>query len=211
MTESLVNKLKEAFSEGNADLAAETTQKLLECGVSPDEVMRVMMETMQDVGDRFDRNELFLPDLILAGESLRASINVLKPLLEKGGGQYSGTVVLGSVEGDVHDIGKSIVESVLIGAGYKVIDLGVDVPAEMFAAKAKEVGANIVGASAYMSTTTAQLPKVNIALKEAGIRDKVKLIIGGAATSESHVKWCGADGWSETATGVIPVLKELGC
>ena len=211
MTESLVVKLKEAFSEGDVEVGSETTQKLLDYGVSPEEIMRVMMEAMQDIGERFDKHELFLPDLILAGEALKASIAVIKPLLEKSGNQYTGTVILGSVEGDVHDIGKSIVESVLIGAGYKVIDLGVNIPAEKFAAKAKEVGANIVGASAYMSTTTAQLPKVSEALKDAGIRDRVKLIIGGAATSESHVSWCGADGWAETATRVIPVLKNLGC
>lgn len=127
MTESLVVKLKEAFSEGDVEVGSETTQKLLDYGVSPEEIMRVMMEAMQDIGERFDKHELFLPDLILAGEALKASIAVIKPLLEKSGNQYTGTVILGSVEGDVHDIGKSIVESVLIGAGYKVIDLGVNI------------------------------------------------------------------------------------
>ncbi|MHB8985896.1 MAG: cobalamin B12-binding domain-containing protein [Eubacteriales bacterium] len=210
MLETLVAKLENALIDGDGEGAMENTKALFDGGMSPEEILRVMMDTMQIVGKRFEKKEFFLPDLILAGEAMKESLATILPGLQGGDTKFAGTVVLGTVKGDVHDIGKSIVESVLIGDGYKVIDLGVDVPAETFAAKAKELGANIVGASAYMATTTAQLPKVNEALKAAGIRDRVKMLIGGASTSQAHVEWSGADAWAETATDVVPVLRGLG-
>lgn len=209
MSEQLLQALKENLVNGNIDEVSNNVKELVENGVDSKKILDEMISAMNIVGEKFSKNEYFLPDLILSGNAMRAGLDVILPNLKATGASFKGKVILGSVQGDVHDVGKSIVHSTLVGAGYEVIDLGVDVAPEVFAQKAIEHGVDVVGASAYMTTTTAMLPKVNEALKEAGIRDKVKFVIGGAATSEAYVEWAGADGWGETAWDAVETINNL--
>lgn len=209
MSKEMLQELREGLVAGDRDKARTIVGRMLADGTSAQNIMEVMLSAMGEVGRKYECHEYFLPDLILSGQALKACMQDILPHLAKEGQHFRGKIILGAVQGDVHDLGKSIVASVLTGTGYEVFDLGVDVAPKVFAEKAQELNADVVGASAYMTTTTAQLPKVNEALKAAGIRDRVKFIIGGAATADSYVSWAGADGWGENAWTAVDLINNL--
>jgi len=209
MSTELWQELATQVIHGDRKGVENSVHDLLAQGVSSREILEAMITAMGEVGRRFEACEYFLPDMILSSEAMKAGLKHILPRLKEEGQAFRGKVILGSVQGDVHDVGKSIVGSALIGSGYEVVDLGVDVAPEVFAQRVRELGAEVVGASAYMTTTTVQLPKVNEALKAAGVRDKVKFIIGGAATSDAYVDWAGADGWAETAWDAVTLVNRL--
>ena len=209
MAGDLLESLYKSLVDGILDEVESYVNKLLTDGTPSKEILDAMVRGMEEVGRRYEAKEYFLPDMILAGQAMKSGIAMILPTLRMEGIKFRGKIILGSVEGDVHDLGKSIVASFLAGAGYEVIDLGIEVRAETFVQKVQETNPDIIGASAYMTTTTAHLPEVNDALKKAGVRDKVKFIIGGAATSEGFVKWSGADGWAETAVDAVKLVNKL--
>ena len=163
---------------------------------------------MQEVGARFQRGEYFFSELIMAGETMKEALKILKPLLESSQTKAKGKIVIGTIQGDLHDIGKDIVSTMLVSAGFEVHDLGIDVPPESFSAKVKETGANIVGVSALLSVTVPTVSKVAEAIKLGGMRDRVKIIAGGAAMRPEYAANLGIDAAVNDAIEGVKIIKE---
>ena len=163
------------------------------------------------VGEEFGCGEMFLPDLVLAAEAMKTAVAILEPELAKRGAgrEVLGTAVVGTVEGDIHDIGKTLVATMLSASGFKVYDMGVNVAPAAFAAKAREVGANMVGLSALLTTTMVRQRDVIEALDDMGLRGQVKVMVGGAPVTKEWAKEIGADGYSEDAIGAVALAKQL--
>jgi 5-methyltetrahydrofolate--homocysteine methyltransferase len=169
-----------------------------------------MTGAMQLVGERFEANDCFLADLIMAAETFNKGLGLLKPLLQSDLKLNSAAaIVIGTVEGDVHDIGKNIVATMLTSAGFIVHDLGVDIPPKKFIEKVKETGAEILGLSALLTSSTESIQTTINELKEAGLRDGVKIIIGGSAVTRDYAEEVGADGYSPDAVGAVTVCRKL--
>lgn len=212
MPEGRLDEIKQSVIDGELEDTVEATEAALNRGVPAAEILGVMGEAMQVVGEKYSAHQYFLPDMILAAEAMKAGLGIVTPRLESERSDQSqrpARIIIGTVAGDVHDIGKSIVQSMLVGAGFEVIDLGVDVSAEKFVAKVKELHPDIVAASAYMATSSLGLQRVNQALEEAGLRDRVRYIIGGAATNPGLVEWAKADGYAEDGHEAAVLAKQL--
>jgi len=204
------SQLFEAIVSGNAQLAREVTEKAIEEGADPTELLsKQMIPAMDEVGRRFQCNEYFVPELLIAARAMKTALELLTPKLAETGAKAAGRVVIGTVKGDLHDIGKNLVASMLEGSGFEVIDLGVDVPAEQFVEKAREQEGTIVAMSALLTTTMVQMRGVIKALEEAGIRDKVKVIVGGAPITQQYADEIGADAYSDNASGAVEVARRL--
>jgi 5-methyltetrahydrofolate--homocysteine methyltransferase len=171
-------------------------------------VNEYMVPAMDEVGRRFEANEYFVPELLIAARAMKASLELIRPLLTARGDQPAGRVAIGTVKGDLHDIGKNLVASLLEGGGFEVIDLGVNVPPEKFIATIKEKGANIVAMSALLTTTMPAMKSTIDALKQAGVREQVKVLIGGAPITQKYADEIGADGYSENAVGAVALAKK---
>ena len=211
MSETL-KQLRKAVILGEPDQARELAAQALEAGVVPlTAIEQTLNPGMQVVGDRFERGEYFIPDLVMAAEAMKAAMTVLEPVLvaRHEQRQVVGTVVIGTVEGDIHEIGKSLVGTMLAAAGFQVYDLGVDVPAGEFVEQVQETRANVVGLSALLTTTMRNQEVVIEALKEAGLREQVQVIIGGAPTSPEWAQTIGADAYAENANEAVAVVREL--
>jgi corrinoid protein of di/trimethylamine methyltransferase len=211
--EELYSKLKEAFLSFDFDGVKGMVREALSMGASPNDVIeKALRPAMEEVGRRFERGEFFLAELVVAGDLFKEVIDeILVPEIQKRGGSTRtlGTVVIGTVRGDLHDIGKSIVATMLRAAGFNVIDLGVDVPPEKFVEEAIRNKADIVAMSALLTTTMLEMKNVIEALKKAGIRDRVKVVVGGAAVTEDYAKSIGADGYGKDAVEAVRVCKQL--
>jgi corrinoid protein of di/trimethylamine methyltransferase len=202
--------LHEAILTGDAKTAKATTDQAIAAGVEPLKlVQEYMMPAMNEVGRRFECNEYFVPELLLAARAMKAALEILRPLLAAKGNEPVGRVALGTVKGDLHDIGKNLVGAMLEGGGYEVIDLGVNVTPEQFIAAIKEKKANIVAMSALLTTTMPSMKTAIDAMKEAGVRDQVKVIVGGAPITQKYADEIGADGYSESAAGTVAVAKQV--
>ena len=214
MSERVVlDELADAVQTFDSDKILEVTKKALAAGIDPSTIIEQgIAKGLKVVGKKFEDGELFLMHLVAAAEpSQRAIKELLEPEIKKRKGERksAGKVVLGTVAGDIHDIGKNIVGAMLIAAGFDVIDIGKDIPAEEFVKKAKEVNANIVGASALLSTSLPVQAKIVKAFKAANMRDKVKLVFGGAPCTAEWVKEIGGDGYAENAIEGVNVIKQL--
>ena len=168
-----------------------------------------LISAMDEVGKRFSDGELFLPEMLMAAQAMKAGVEVLKPHLSNFDLHYKGTVVVGTVKGDLHDIGKNLVAMMMEGAGFKIVDLGVDVDVEKFISAAKENRADMVALSALLTTTMPAMKDVIDALEEEGMRDGVKVIIGGAPVTQNFSQSIGADGYSPNAPGAVDLAKNL--
>ena len=211
MSETL-EQLQTAVITGEPDQARELAAQALEAGVVPlTAIEQALNPGMQVVGDRFECGEYFIPDLVMSAEAMKAAMAVLEPALvaRQEQRQVAGTVVIGTVEGDIHEIGKSLVGTMLAAAGFQVYDLGVDVPAGEFVERVQETGANVVGLSALLTTTMRNQEVVIEALKEAGLREQVQVIVGGAPTSPEWAQTIGADAYAENANEAVAVVREL--
>ena len=211
MSEILV-QLQEIVILGEPEQARKLATQALEAGLAPLTIIeKALNPGMQIVGDRFESGEYFIPDLVMAAEAMKAAMEVLEPELIARQEQRHvlGTVVIGTVEGDIHEIGKSLVATMLGAAGFQVYDLGVDVPAGEFVKQVQETSANVVGLSALLTTTMRNQETVIEALKEAGLRERVKVVIGGAPTSTEWAQTIGADGYAENANETVAVVKGL--
>ncbi len=204
-------KAAQHIVDANEEAAVQLAQKYLGEGLDPVEMIeKGLSEGIRKLGDLFDRGEVFLPHLIIASEAMTAGVKVLEQAMPPDQvGKKLAKVVLGTVEGDVHDIGKGIVATMLRVYGFEVIDLGRDVPIATFVEKAKEVDADVVGSSALMTTTQVGQKALEKALVEAGIRDKVTTMVGGAATTEHWAAKIGATFWAENAGDTVMKLKEI--
>ena len=195
---------------GDAKTAKAVTEAALAAGVAPlTLVQEYMMPAMSEVGRRFECNEYFVPELLLAARAMKAALELIRPLLVASGAQPVARVALGTVKGDLHDIGKNLVAAMLEGGGYEVIDLGVNVTPEQFIAAVKEKGANIIAMSALLTTTMPSMKTTVDALKQAGVRDQVKVLIGGAPITQKYADEIGADGFSESADGAVAAAKKV--
>lgn len=202
--------LHEAVLNGDAKAAKTITEQALAEKVDPLKLVQdYMMPAMSEVGRRFECNEYFVPELLLAARAMKAALELIRPLLTASGAQPTARVALGTVKGDLHDIGKNLVAAMLEGGGYEVIDLGVNVTPEQFIAAIKEKGANIVAMSALLTTTMPAMKTTMDALKQAGVRQQVKVLIGGAPITQKYADEIGADGYSESAAGAVAIAKKV--
>lgn len=209
---SLEERIKAAVYTLDEEKILETTRKLIDEGVSPIDLVNAFANVLKEVGDKYERGELFLVELVVVGESVRKAMSeFVEPKLRELGMKREaiGKVVIGTVEGDIHDIGKNIVAALLSSAGFEVIDIGKDVPTEKFVEAVKEYKPDILGLSALMTMTMIKQKEVIEALKRAGIRDKVKVIIGGAPTSQEWAEEIGADAYGADAVSAVRVCKSL--
>jgi corrinoid protein of di/trimethylamine methyltransferase len=204
-----LNALHEAILTGNAKAAKAVTEAALAEGAAPLTLVQdYMMPAMAEVGRRFECNDYFVPELLLAARAMKAALELLRPLLAASGAQPVARVAVGTVKGDLHDIGKNLVAAMLEGGGYEVIDLGVNVTPEQFIAAVKEKGANIVAMSALLTTTMPSMKTTVDALKEAGLRERVKILVGGAPITQKYADEIGADGYSESAAGIVTAARK---
>ena len=210
MSEELYKQMAQSIIDGEEEIAAELARAAIAEGLDPLEaITQGYMPGVNTVGDSFACGQAFLPELVMAGEAMKAAIAVLEPEMKKTGAQRQilGVVVLATVEGDIHEIGKSLVGTMLTSSGFEVFDLGVDVPAEQILAKAAEVGADIVGLSALLTTTMVKQKELIDEVTKRGL--KLKIMVGGAPVTREWVQKIEADGYSEDAIGAVTVAKEL--
>ncbi|MBS3733709.1 MAG: corrinoid protein [Phycisphaerae bacterium] len=200
--------LAEALIKGDRDGVAELTRKALDAGVGPQQVLNDgLIAGMSVVGKRFKANEVYVPEVLIAARAMHGGMDVLKPALEEAGVEPLATVVLGTVKGDLHDIGKNLVGMMLSGGGLNVVDIGTDVPAEKFVESCQKEGAAVCAMSALLTTTMPQMTEVVKALKDAGV--EVKTIIGGAPVTQEFAEEIGADAYAADAASATDVTKEL--
>jgi corrinoid protein of di/trimethylamine methyltransferase len=210
MSEELFKQMAQSIIDGEEEIAAELAQKALDTGIDPlQAITDGYMPGVNEVGDSFACGQAFLPELVMAGEAMKAAIAVLEPAMQAAGKerQILGKVVLATVQGDIHEIGKSLVGTMLTSSGFKVYDLGVDVSTEEILAKAEEVGADIIGLSALLTTTMVKQKEVIDEVTRRGM--KFKVMVGGAPVTREWVHKIEADGYSEDAIGAVNVAKEL--
>ena len=203
--------MKSAIANGEADVAKECASRALAEGVDPVLIVEELTRTVREIGEKFSRLELFLSDLMGAGLAMREAIEVIKPSLVGTDSKElkRASIVLGTVTGDIHDIGKTVVGAMLTAAGYEVTDLGIDVPTTAFVDKAKEINANVIAASALMSTSMPYQKDLILVLRELNLRQRFKVMIGGGATSQAWATEIGADGYAPDAVQAVKVADNF--
>ena len=205
-----LSKMRDALVNGKADEVRDMVKKALDEGQEVEKILNEgLIAGMDIVGEKFKRNEFYVPEMLIAARAMKAGMEVLRPILVQKDVKPLGTVVLGTVRGDLHDIGKNLVGMMLEGAGFEIVDLGVDVSPEKFVQTVKEKKAQIVGLSALLTTTMPSMKDVIKALEEEGIRDKVKVMIGGAPVTQNYADEIGADGYAPDAASAADKAKEL--
>ena len=209
MSETL-KKLKKAVLEGDDDLALSLAQKSLEEGAQPLAIVNeAIVAGIQEAGELWKKNEYFQSDMIMSAEAFRAAMEVVEPNLAAGETSTAGKLVIGTIAGDMHNLGKIMVVAMLRGAGFHVIDLGEDVPTKIFIDKVKELKPDILGLGCYMTTTMAEMENVIKHLEESGLRDSVKVMIGGVPTSQGYANESGADAWGKDALDAVEKAQRL--
>lgn len=204
-----IKDLFQCVLTGDADNAEVITKELIDQGVKPVDIINEgLIGAMTVVGARFKADEMFVPEVLISSNAMKAAMEIVKPLIAAGDIKSLGTIVIGTVAGDLHDIGKSLVSMMAESIGFKVIDLGADVESIKFVEAAKEYNADIVGISALLTTTMPCMPEIIDLFKEEGLRDKVKIFVGGAPVSEEFAKSIGADGWAADAADAADRFKQ---
>ncbi len=208
--EELLSQLYDDTLVGNAPAVIELTNQGLAMGLGPEVLLyEALIPSLEEVGARFERGDFFVPEMLIAGKAMVGALHILRPLLAETGAEAIGTIVMGTVKGDVHDIGKNLVNIMFEGAGFYVIDLGVQVAPEKFVEAVREHKPDIVGFSAFL-TTTMPMFKANInALQKSGLRDQVIVMVGGAPVTQEYADVVGADGYAADATTAVARAKEL--
>jgi 5-methyltetrahydrofolate--homocysteine methyltransferase len=205
-----LQQLNQAIIKGDANLAKSTAEAAIGEGVDAQEILNgYMIPAMDEVGRLFENNEYFVPELLISARAMKAALAIVKPALVESGAEPAGKVAIGTVKGDLHDIGKNLVAAMLEGGGFEIIDLGVDAKPEEFVQAVKEKGANIIALSALLTTTMPSMKGTIAALEEAGLRNKAKVIIGGAPITQQYADEIGADGYSDNASGAVSVARAL--
>jgi 5-methyltetrahydrofolate--homocysteine methyltransferase len=205
-----LSQLYTAILDGDAKTAAAVTRQALDEGVNPGVLIaQHMIPAMDEVGRRFECEEYFVPELLISARAMKASLELIRPLLAQSSIQPTGRVVIGTVKGDLHDIGKNLVASMLEGGGFEVLDLGADVAPEKFVETVKQTGANLVALSALLTVTMPSMKTTVEAFRSAGLRDKVKIMVGGAPVTQKFAEEIGADGYGESAGAAVQLARRL--
>jgi 5-methyltetrahydrofolate--homocysteine methyltransferase len=205
-----LSKLKEAILNGDAAGATAAAKDLMAASTDPLEVVtQGISPSMAEVGRRFEAGEYFVPELLVAARATKAVFEVIRPAMARRGTEPAGRVVIGTVKGDLHDIGKNLVAAMLEGGGFEVIDLGVNVGPDRIINAVKEKNAQLVGLSALLTTTMPEMKNAVEALKGAGLRDRVKVMIGGAPVTQQFAQEVGADGFGENAASAVGLARKL--
>ncbi len=206
----VLSKIASKLYAGEADEVAELVQSALDQGLAPDKVLQGgLIAGMDQVGKDFKAGDLFVPEVLIAARAMHAGMNVLRPLLVASGVPSVGKYVIGTVKGDLHDIGKNLVKMMVEGAGFEVVDLGTDVPPDKFVAAVKEHQPTLVGLSALLTTTMVNMKTTVEALQEAGLRGSVKVMVGGAPVTDAFAKQIGADAYAPDAATAVDVARSL--
>ena len=206
----LFGKMTESLIAGKVDEVANLTKEALDTGLSPQDILEQgLLAGMDVVGQRFKANEMFIPEVLRCAKCMRGAMEILRPLLVEAGVKTAGTFVIGTVKGDLHDIGKNLVGMMFEGAGFKVVDLGIDLEPQRFIDALKEHKATLFGMSALLTTTMPKMGETINAIKEAGIRDQVKIMVGGAPVTAEFAKDIGADAYASNAASAVDKGKEL--
>ena len=205
-----LDSLYTAILKGQLEEAVRLTNEAVSSAIPPQTIIdNYMTKAMEEVGRRFENHQAFVPELLLAGRAMKGALEVLKPHLSGGASSHIGKIVIGTVKGDLHDIGKNLVASMMEGCGFEVINLGIDISSEKFIQAVKEHKPDILCMSALLTTTRSYMEEVIEALKIAGIRDQVKVMVGGAPVSESFARQIGADGYTENANAAVCLAKTF--
>ncbi len=205
-----LSKLTDAILNGDAKAAVAVTQQALAENTDPQElVTKYMIPAMDDMGRRFETGDCFVPELLISARAMKASLALIRPLLAARGAESAGRILIGTIKGDLHDIGKNLVASMLEGAGFEVVDLGVDVGPEKILAELQVKKANVIALSALLTTTMPYMRTVIDELKKAGVREQVKVMVGGAPVTQRFADEIGADGYSDNANGAVSLARRL--
>ena len=206
------NSLHDAILNGDAKAAKATTEAALAAGVEPMALVQsYMIPAMDRVGRRFECNEYFVPELLLSARAMKGALELVRPLLAAKGAEPAGRVVIGTVQGDLHDIGKNLVAAMLEGGGYDIFDLGVNVAPEKFVAAVKEKNADLVALSALLTTTLQGMKTTIDALSNAGVRRQVKVLVGGAPVTQKFADSIGADAFGDNAVSAVTIARKFTC
>ena len=207
---SILQEMNTLMQQGRAPKVKEMVAQAIDEGIAPKDILEQgLLSGMSIIGEKFKKNEVFVPEVLVAARAMNAGVEILKPYLVSAGVEKKGTVILGTVKGDLHDIGKNLVKIMLEGKGFEVIDVGVDVSAETFVEKAVEHNADVIACSALLTTTMLEMQNIVDKLKEAGLRDKVKIIIGGAPVTQRFCDSIEADGYSDDAASASDLAVKL--
>ena len=205
-----LNNISESLQRGAAEKVEELVKKALEENLLPKDILENgLIKGMDIVGAKFKKNEVYVPEVLIAARAMHAGMNILRPKLAETGVKNIGTVAIGTVKGDLHDIGKNLVKMMLEGAGFEVIDLGIDVSVDKFVEAITKYQPNVLGMSALLTTTMIQMQEVVKAISNAGLRDKVKIMIGGAPITQNYADQIGADGYSPDAASAVDKAKTF--
>jgi len=206
----LLEKMAESLIAGKVDEVTDLTQKALDANLSPKDILeKGLLAGMDVVGKRFKANDMFIPEVLRCAKCMHGAMEILRPLLAETGVETAGTFVIGTVKGDLHDIGKNLVGMMFEGAGFQVVDLGIDLEPSAFVEAIKQHKASLFGMSALLTTTMPKMAETINAIKEAGIRDQVKIMIGGAPVTAEFAKEIGADAYASNAASAVDKGKEL--
>ena len=207
---STLKDLSDNLISGKAEETKNLTQQALDEGATPKDVLNNgLLLGMSEVGRRFKNNEFYVPEVLIAARAMKGAMEILKRLLAETGVEPVAKISIGTIKGDLHDIGKNLVGMMLEGGGFEVIDLGVDVTSEKFIASVKESGAQVIGMSALLTTTMINMKDTIKALEDANVRENVKVVIGGAPVTDSYANEIGADGYAPDAASAVDVIKSL--
>ncbi len=199
-----------ALSQGKMDEAKRLTQEALDAGESAETILKEgFISAMDRIGVKFKNGEVYIPEVLIAARAMHAGMAILKPILSKSTGTMAGKVLIGTVKGDLHDIGKNLVVMMLEGGGFDVVDLGIDVPADKFVEAIKIHQPQVVGLSALLTTTMREMNTTIEVIEKAGLRNQVKMIVGGAPLTEKFAREIGADGYAPDAASAVDVVKSL--
>jgi 5-methyltetrahydrofolate--homocysteine methyltransferase len=205
-----LNNVSESLQRGDAEKVEELVKQALEENLLPKDILEDgLIKGMDIIGAKFKKNEVYVPEVLIAARAMHAGMSILRPKLAETGVKNIGTVIIGTVKGDLHDIGKNLVKMMLEGAGFEVIDLGIDVSTDKFVEAVKEHKPNMIGMSALLTTTMINMAEVIKALEAAGLRDKVKIMIGGAPITQNYADQIGADGYSPDAASAVDKAKSF--
>ncbi|WP_304942200.1 corrinoid protein [Vallitalea guaymasensis] len=205
----LLQNISEKLQKGKMPEVVALTEQAVSEGLDASDILNGLLDGMGVIGEKFKRNEVFVPEVLIAARAMNAGLDVIKPLLEEQGVEPVGKVIIGTVKGDLHDIGKNLVRMMMVGAGLEVIDLGVDVSPEKYIAAVEENNPDIIAMSALLTTTMPNMKAVIDALEEKGLRNKVKVMIGGAPVTDNFAEEIGADRYTVDAASAAEVAKEL--
>ncbi len=205
----ILNELSELMQKGKLKEVVDLTQKGIDEGIGVSKILDALLSGMAIVGEKFKNNKIFVPEVLIAARAMNGGLQVLEPLLKDEGVEPIGKVVLGTVKGDLHDIGKNLVKMMLVGAGFEVIDLGVDVPTEKFIEALEENKADVLAMSALLTTTMVNMKPVIDAAREKGLRENIKVMIGGAPVNEDFSNEIGADYYTADAATAASIAKEF--